>query len=123
MSYSTESSAIRSLTSNLPDGSTLVLNWQPPDSPNGDILSYTVKITRHSDGVRTIEQNVMSTTFTTTSLSELCINSVISAVMDEIILGEGVLYNVSVTPVNLAGLGSIRRVTLFSRELSKKYYF
>ncbi len=36
-----------------------------------------------------------------------------------IITGDGVPYNVSVTPVNLAGPGSINRVTLFTRELSK----
>ncbi len=36
-----------------------------------------------------------------------------------IISGEGVPYNVSVTPVNLAGPGSINSVTLFTRELSK----
>ncbi len=40
-----ESGAITSLTSDSPDGSTLVLNWQPPDSPNEDILNYTVRIT------------------------------------------------------------------------------
>ncbi len=66
-----ESSAITSLTSDSPDGSTLILNWQPPNSPNGDILNYTVRITRHSDGVRISEENVMITTFTATSLSEL----------------------------------------------------
>ncbi len=66
----TESSAVTNLTSDSPDGSTLVLNWQPPDSPNGDILNYTVRITRHSDGVRIREQNIMITTFTGTSLSE-----------------------------------------------------
>ncbi len=60
-----ESSAITSLTSDSPDGFTLILNWQPPNSPNGDILNYTV---RHSDGVRISEQNVSNTTFTTTSL-------------------------------------------------------
>ncbi len=67
---STESSAITSLTSDSLDGSTIVLNWQPPDSPNGDILNYTVRITQHSDGVRISEENVMITTFTAISLSK-----------------------------------------------------
>ncbi len=66
----TESSAVTNLTSDSLDGSTLVLNWLPPDSPNGDILNYTVRITRHSDEVRIREQNVILTTFTGTSLSE-----------------------------------------------------
>ena len=66
----TDSSAITSLNSDSPDGSTLILNWEPPDSPNGDIHNYTVRVTRHSDGVRISEQNVMDTTFTATSLSE-----------------------------------------------------
>ncbi len=70
MLYTTESSTVISPTSDSPDGSTLVLNWQPPDSPNGDILNYTVRITRHSDGVQISEQNVNNTTFTATSLSE-----------------------------------------------------
>ncbi len=68
--YFTESSAVTNLTSDSTDGSTLDINWQPPDSPNGDILNYTVRITRHSDEVRIREQNVMITTFTATSLSE-----------------------------------------------------
>ncbi len=73
----TESSAVTSLTSDSPDGSTLVLNWQPPDLPNGDILNYKVKITRHSDGARISEQNVMITTFTATNLRESDINIIL----------------------------------------------
>ena len=64
------SSAIRRLTSDSPDGSTLVLNWQPPDSPNGDILYYIVRITPHSDRVRISEQNILVTKYTATNLSE-----------------------------------------------------
>ncbi len=65
-----DSIAITSLTSDSPDGSTLILNWQPPDSPNGDILNYIVRITQHSDGVRISEQNVSNTTYMATSFSE-----------------------------------------------------
>ncbi len=115
-----DSSAITSLTSHSPDGSTLILNWQPPDSPNGDILNYTVRVTRYSDGVRISEQNVIDTTFTATSLSE---SDLYFADTHDIlfytITGEGVPYNVSITPVNLGGPGSINSVILFTRQLSK----
>ena len=114
----TESSVVTSLTSDSPDGSTLVLNWQPPDSPNGDILNYTVRITRHSDGVRISEQNVSNTTFTETNLSELDLPDNINSSV-KCVSGEGVPYNVSITPVNLAGPGIVNSVTLFTRELSK----
>ncbi len=40
-------------------------------------------------------------------------------IMCSIIIGEGVPYNISITPVNLAGPGIISSVTLFTRELSK----
>ncbi len=33
--------------------------------------------------------------------------------------GEGVPFNVSITPVNLGGPGSINSVILFTRQLSK----
>ncbi len=116
------SSAITSLTSDSPDGSTLVLNWQPPDSPNGDILYYTVRISRHSDRVRISEKNILVTKYTATNLSEsdLYLVLIISTLQLNISV-EGVPYNVSITPVNLAGPGSINSVTLFTRELSKHY--
>ena len=47
----------------------LVLNWQPPDSPSGDILNYFVRITLHSDEMRISEQNVIMTLFTATLAS------------------------------------------------------
>ncbi len=62
----------------------------------------------------------MVTTFTAASLGE---SDIISAdhnnLLYFIIAGEGVPYNVSITPVNLAGPGNINSVTLFTRELSK----
>ncbi len=115
---STESSTVRSLTSDSPDGFTLVLNWQPPDSPNGDILNYIVRITQQSDGVRISEQDVRNITFTATNLSEFDLSDNITS-SAKCVSGEGVPYNVSITPVNLAGPGIVKRVTLFTKELSK----
>ena len=70
--------------------------------------------------MRISEQNVMVNTFTSTSLSESDIiidADNISAIATW--AGEGVPYYVSITPVNLAGPGSINSVTLFTRELGK----
>ena len=92
---STESSAITSLTSDSPDGTTLVLNWQPPDSPNGGILNYTVRITQHSDGVRISEENVSNTTFTATNLSE-------SDISDNINSTAKIVFQVKEFPIMLA---------------------
>ncbi len=92
---STESSAITSLTSDSPDGTTLVLNWQPPDSPNGGILNYTVRITQHSDGVRISKENVSNTTFTATNLSE-------SDISDNINSTAKIVFQVKEFPIMLA---------------------
>ncbi len=58
---------VKNVESETPDNTTLVLNWQPPDPTNGDILNYTVKI-RVNDGDVII--TVTNTTFTATNLSK-----------------------------------------------------
>jgi len=49
-SHPLESSAPVDITTIPPDGSTLILNWGPPVSPNGEILYYVVKIMLYGSG-------------------------------------------------------------------------
>ncbi len=68
--------------------------------------------------MRISEQNVMFTTFTATNLSESDLPDSINS-SAKCVSGEGVPYNASISPVNLAGPGIVNTVTLFTRELSK----
>ena len=63
------STVVRSVASTSPDSSMLVLTWQPPALPNGDILYYTVRVTLHSTGERVTEGNATTTTYTVPGLS------------------------------------------------------
>ena len=63
------STVVLRVTSVSPDSSTLVLTWQPPASPNGDILHYTVRVILHSNGERISQENTNTTTYTATDLS------------------------------------------------------
>ena len=38
------SGPVTDLHTNSPDNSTLVISWRPPTTPNGNIISYTVRI-------------------------------------------------------------------------------
>ncbi len=71
--------------------------------------------------MRISEQNVIVTIFTATGLSELFYIGADKLYQSDI-SGEGIPYNVSITPVNLAGPGSIYRVNLFTSELSMIIY-
>ncbi len=51
-----------------PNDSTLVFNWEMPDSPNGDILNYTIRIIRLSDDALIVDDNATTTAFTATNL-------------------------------------------------------
>ena len=70
--------------------------------------------------MRISEQNVIVNTFTATNLSESDIIIDADTILDIHATGEGIPYNVSITPVNLAGPGSINSVTLFTREFGKQ---
>ena len=50
VSVNTGSSVITGLQQNSPNGTTLVLSWDPPANPNGNIQSYSVIITNLKDG-------------------------------------------------------------------------
>ena len=61
---------MRNINSETPDNSTLVLNWQPPEPTNGDILYYVVEVTQHENDNVIVEGNTTNTTFTATNLSK-----------------------------------------------------
>ncbi len=64
---------VRNVKSETPDNTTLVLNWQPPEPTNGDILNYTVRVTLNArNDVIIAERNATNTSFTATNLSKLC---------------------------------------------------
>ena len=44
------SGLVTDLQTNSPDNSTLVISWRPPITPNGNIISYTVRIDNLRDG-------------------------------------------------------------------------
>ena len=44
------SGPVSDLQTNSPDNSTLVISWRPPTTPNGNIISYTVRIENLRDG-------------------------------------------------------------------------
>ena len=44
------SGPVTDLQTNSPDNSTLVISWRPPPTPNGNIISYTVRIGNFRDG-------------------------------------------------------------------------
>ena len=51
------SGPVRDLQTNSPDDSTLVISWRPPTTPNGNIISYTVRIDNLRDGTTLREMN------------------------------------------------------------------
>ena len=64
----TESSPVTTVALDAVNSSTLVINWQPPSTPNGRILHYIVNIMSHGEGV-SIRENTTTTTFTASKLS------------------------------------------------------
>ena len=58
------SGPVSDLQTNSPDNSTLVISWRPPSTPNGNILSYTVRIENLRDGT-TLRDIVDSSAITT----------------------------------------------------------
>ena len=67
------STAVRNVISQTPDNTTLVFTWQPPDTTNGDILHYIVRITFHKNNTVIVNETVMETetSFTADNLSKI----------------------------------------------------
>ena len=62
------SGPVTDLQTNSPDDSTLVISWGPPTTPNGNIVSYTVRIENLRDG--TTLRDIMDHSAAMTSLTE-----------------------------------------------------
>ena len=62
------SGSVTDLQTVSPDNSTLVISWRPPTTPNGNIISYTVRIDNLKDG--TTLRNIMDHNAAMTSLTE-----------------------------------------------------
>ena len=62
------SGPVRDLQTNSPDDFTLVISWRPPTTPNGNIISYTVRIENLRDG--TILRDIMNHSVAMTNLTE-----------------------------------------------------
>ena len=62
------SGPVSDLQTNSPDNSTLVISWRPPTTPNGNIISYTVRIDNLRDG--TTLRDIMNHNTAMTSLTE-----------------------------------------------------
>ena len=56
------------LQTHSPDDFTLVISWRPPTTPNGNIISYTVRIDNLRDG--TTLRYIVNPSPVTTSLTE-----------------------------------------------------
>ena len=111
-----ESSPVRDITSFSPDVFTLVvLNWLPPASPNGVILSYTVSITLHN-GLWILLENTTFTTYTAHNLGEKLTVHCVAMVVLLFHVVPGIPYDVNIIPVNLAGNGEFITTTIFTQE-------
>jgi hypothetical protein len=98
----------------------VLISWEHPANPNGDILSYSVSIADLGDGstVRlgeTVTNKVAQTNLGTKHSYLLCRCNL--AVLP---LVPGVPYNVSIAAVNRAGQGELSTFILFTRELGMK---
>ena len=69
------SGLVTDLQTNSPDNSTLVISWRPPTTPNGNIISYTVRIDNLSDG--TTLQHIMNHSAVMTSLTEYGLGTIL----------------------------------------------
>ena len=62
------SGPVTDLQTNSPDNSTLVISWRPPTTPNGNIISYTVRIDNIRSG--TTLRDIKNHSAAITSLTE-----------------------------------------------------
>ena len=68
INYFAVSGPVSDLQTNSPDDFTLVISWRPPTTPNGNIISYTVRIENLRDG--TTLRDIVDPSAVTTSLTE-----------------------------------------------------
>ena len=113
------SGPVTDLQTNSPDDFTLVISWRPPTTPNGNILSYIVRIDNLKNGTtltNIVDPSAVMTSFTESGLGKYCY--IIRTQLDLIFMAvPGVPYRVSVVAVNLAGQGNITTLTNFTKEL------
>ena len=69
------SGLVSDLQTNSPDNSTFVISWRPPTTPNGDTISYTVRIDNLRDG--TTLRNIMNHNAVTTNLTEYDLGTIL----------------------------------------------
>ena len=60
--YFSVSSAVTNLQAESTDGTTLVISWEPPATPNGNIISYSVSIINLKDGSAVRQENTPTET-------------------------------------------------------------
>ena len=67
------SGPVTDLQTNSPDNSTLVISWRPPTTPNGNIISYTVRIDNLRDGttLRVMDNSTITTNLTQNDLGTI----------------------------------------------------
>ena len=72
------SRAVRNVIPETPDNTTLVLTWRPPNTINGDLLYYIVRITFHENNTVIVDDIVMTElmSFTADNLSKIQLYSV-----------------------------------------------
>ena len=58
------SSEVTNLQAESTDDTTLIISWEPPATPNGNILSYSVSVTNFKDGSVVRKENTTSSTIT-----------------------------------------------------------
>lgn len=69
--FSPVSSVVRDVTQGKLDDFTLVVTWQPPASPRGEIIFYTVRIVLYSSGHVIAEENTIDSSYTESNLGRL----------------------------------------------------
>ena len=65
------SGPVRDLQTNSPHNSTLVISWRPPTTPNGNIISYTVRIENLRDGTKLMDHSLAMTSLTENRLGTI----------------------------------------------------
>ena len=69
------SGPVTDLQTNSLNNSTLVISWRPPTTPNGNIISYTVRIENLRDG--TTLRDIMDHSAAMTNLTEYGLGTIL----------------------------------------------
>ena len=114
------SSEVTTLQAESTSDTTLVISWEPPATPNGNILSYSVSIVNLKDGSAVRQENIETTTITQSELGKLIIINTYKRTVLCMITNyaeAGVPYNVSIAAVSREGPGEFSVFIHFTREL------